>query len=541
MENNGTTGNAAGENGSTAQEVSSTTQSMEPTKRSLRVQTWQKILENKSGVGYNSIFNRIPNFVDADKAAQLLAGIDEFKKAQHIKVNIDRALHEAKLQVLLAGKNLYLPSTRDSKALFLKVDVQPDATEEQKKEILHVQDVQQHRIEINLENKIKLDMVVIGSVVVSRDGYRIGRGNGFVDLDIGLLIDIGAITPQTVIVTIVHDTQVVDNLPQNLFQKYDTPVDIIITPTEVIRVAKRLPRPSGLFWELLSERRLKIVPVLQPLKESLEKSGKVIVLKEEDTDIEQHVNNRNRRRGHGRFNRRNNNRLRATSQTDNEQQGGDKEGQPKRQNNRRKRFYPKRFMQMKRRQTKSEGDQSGVEGKSQERKEGGENKKQKPRKNRPNRDFCVKLSNITRDVRVKDLKTELRKRECNPVQINWKGAFGKCYLHFGNRNGQPSTEDDINRVLKALEELSLTVPVGDRSNQAGGDGNQESGADGDAAAAAAPQQTKTINLSVELMKFTDKKAAANNGGGDNAATNGNGAAGDGANVGRIESVDTTTV
>lgn len=167
-------------------------------------------------------------------------------------------------------------------------------------------------------------MVVIGSVVVSRDGYRIGRGNGFADLDIGLLTEIGCITPQTVIATLVHDHQVVDSLPQNLFQKYDTPVDLIVTPTEVIRVGKRLPRPSGLFWELLSERRLKIVPSLQELKENLEKSGKVITLKEEDTDIEQHQNNRLRRRGpqRRRFNRRNNNRHRATSQTDNEQQGG---------------------------------------------------------------------------------------------------------------------------------------------------------------------------------------------------------------------------
>lgn len=78
----------------------------------------------------------------------MLADTDEFKKAQNIKVNIDRALHGAKLQVLLANKTLYLPSTRDSKALFLKVDVAPDATEEQKKEILYVQDVAQHRTEI---------------------------------------------------------------------------------------------------------------------------------------------------------------------------------------------------------------------------------------------------------------------------------------------------------------------------------------------------------------------------------------------------------
>lgn len=68
--------------------------------------------------------------------------------AANIKIMIDRALHVAKFQALLANKNLYLPGTRDSKALYLKVDVPPNATDEQKKEILNVQDVQNHRTEI---------------------------------------------------------------------------------------------------------------------------------------------------------------------------------------------------------------------------------------------------------------------------------------------------------------------------------------------------------------------------------------------------------
>uniref|UniRef100_A0A0K8VYT0 Methenyltetrahydrofolate synthase domain-containing protein n=1 Tax=Bactrocera latifrons TaxID=174628 RepID=A0A0K8VYT0_BACLA len=312
----------AAENGSNATpEVSSTTNvPTEPNKRSLRVQTWKKIQDNKCGVGFNAIFNRIPGFVDSDKAAKLLSETEEFKKAENIKVNIDRALHSVKLETLLAGKNLYLPGTRDSKAIYLKVDVPADATDDQKKEILNVQDVQQHRTEITLENKVKLDMVVIGSVVVSRDGYRIGRGNGYADQDIGLLTEIGSITPDTVIATMVHDLQVVDSLPKELFQKYDTPVDLIVTPTEVIHVSKRLPRSPGIFWELLSERRLKIVPVLQVLKESQEKDGKVIVLKEVDTDIEQNPNARNRRRGPASRRNRRRNRRRALSQIDTEQQ-----------------------------------------------------------------------------------------------------------------------------------------------------------------------------------------------------------------------------
>lgn len=517
--------NAAGNGSSAIQEVSSTTNvPAEPTKRSLRVQTWKKIQDNKCGVGFNAIFNRIPGFVDSDKAAKLLSETEAFKKAQNIKVNIDRALHSVKLETLLAGKTLYLPATRDSKAIYLKVDVPADATDDQKKEILNVQDISQHRTEITLENKVKLDMVVIGSVVVSRDGYRIGRGNGFADQDIGLLNEIGSITPDTVIATIVHDLQVVDSLPKELFQKYDTPVDLIVTPTEVIHVSKRLERPAGIFWHLLSERRLKIVPVLQVFKENEEKAGKVIVLKAEDTDIEQNQKARNRRRGpfRRRFGRRN--QRRAISQTDTEQQGQDQQKRNPRRN--------RRFANRRRRPTKSEGDQSGVEGKSQERKAAGGDRRQQQqrvRKNRLARDFCIKLSNITRDVRVKDVKSELRKRECNPLYISWKGQFGKCYLHFGNRNGTPSTEDEINKVLQSLNDLSLTVTTG-----GGAGAGNDSGAEGDAAQ---PQQTKTVTVNVELLKFDEKKAE----GGSGAAANGDAAAGGDASSARIESVDTTTV
>ncbi|EDW54830.1 methenyltetrahydrofolate synthase domain-containing protein [Drosophila sechellia] len=534
----------AAENGAnTAQEVSSTTQPIEPTKRSLRVQTWKKIQEGKVGIGFNNIFNRIPSFVGADKAAALFANEEEFKKAQHIKVNIDRVLHEFKELALLAGKSVYLPSTRESSALCLKVDVPADATEEQKKEALRVQDIQKFRSEIGLDSGLKLDIVVIGSVVVSREGYRIGRGNGFADLDIGLLIELGAITPKTVIVTIVHDMQVVDSLPSNLFQKYDSPVDIIATPTEIIRVPKRLSFPNGVYWELLSERRLKILPVLQQLKEREEKAGKSISLKEEDTDVEQHQNNR-RRRGPVRRRLQRGNPGRTTSQTDNEQPQG--ETTQKRAPRRKGRFVNRR-----RRTTKSEGDQSGVEGgaKTDDRKLPAAGTDERRSKKNKNSDFCIKLTNLSRDIRVKDLKSELRKRECTPMSISWKGHFGKCFLHFGNRKGVPSTQDDMDKVLKSLNDLSLTITTGGETAPAAAAGEGDEKAE--SAETATPVQTKTILVNVELIQFGEKKSASSTGANAGAGEDGKADAKNGGeavtlaggDVGgaRIEAVDTTTV
>ncbi|CAD7084644.1 unnamed protein product [Hermetia illucens] len=448
---------AAPANGSpvVAAEATSTTQGEEVlTKRAIRVKTWRKIQEEKCAVPYTRIFNRIPDFIGTDKAAALLADTQEFKDAKNIKVNIDRAQDPVKMQAINCGKNLYLSSGRHSKAIYTKIDCAPDADEKQKSKVIKIQRLKEGRNDIDLENKVKLDMVVVGSVAVSRDGYRIGRGNGFVDLEIAIYLHLGIVTPETVIVTVVHDIQVSDTLPTALFQRFDVPVDIIVTPTEVIRVAKRLPRPTGLFWELLSERRLKIVPVLQIIKENEEKSGKTINLKGEDTDVETNARpQRPRRRAYKSRNIRNRTKMNSENQEN---------VTPR--SDRRRRFGGRP------RKPRSDGEQSS------------ENKEnnQPVRRKRNNRDFCIKVSNIAKCVRIKDLKAELRKRNCNPIYISWKGAFGRCYLHFAKRKDK-EREAEIEEVLKSLNDLSLTVQM------------------------TGEEQEKTIQLGVELLKIDEEK------------------------------------
>lgn len=115
-------------------------------------------------------------------------------------------------------------------------------------------------------------------------------------------------------------------------------------------------------------------------------------------------------------------------------------------------------------------------------------------------------------------------------------------MHFGNRNGAPSTQDDVDKVLKSLNDLSLTITTG------GGDSAPAAGAAEEPPVenVNAPVQTKTINVNVELLNFGAKKNAGGNtsaGEGGNTNVNGEGgnaAAGEGA-ASRIESVDTTTV
>ena len=75
--------------------------------------------------------------------------------------------------------------------------------------------------------KEKIDIVVVPAIAYDKRGYRLGYGKGFYDR---FLKDF-----QNLKIGLAYDFQVVDKLPNDTF---DIPVDIIITPKEVIYTGK---------------------------------------------------------------------------------------------------------------------------------------------------------------------------------------------------------------------------------------------------------------------------------------------------------------
>merc|ERR1719453_2947335 len=97
---------------------------------------------------------------------------------------------------------------------------------------------------IGLEDQLKVDMVVIGSVAVNpANGARIGKGEGFAELEYGMLRMMGAVDDDAPVVSCIHDCQLVDDIPTEKMLCHDVPVDIICTPTRTIRVPRVLPKP----------------------------------------------------------------------------------------------------------------------------------------------------------------------------------------------------------------------------------------------------------------------------------------------------------
>lgn len=51
-------------------------------------------------------------------------------------------------------------------------------------------------------------------------GYRIGKGEGYADMEYAMMVTMGAVNQDTVVVSTVHDCQVVD-IPEDLTDGHD--------------------------------------------------------------------------------------------------------------------------------------------------------------------------------------------------------------------------------------------------------------------------------------------------------------------------------
>ncbi|KAK3426186.1 hypothetical protein EUGRSUZ_F02694, partial [Eucalyptus grandis] len=124
---------------------------------------------------------------------------------------------------------------------------------------------------IRLDEKIKVDLIVIGSVAVDpKTGARLGKGEGFAELEYGMLRYMGAIDDSTPVVTSVHDCQLVDDIPVEKLLIHDVPVDVICTPTQVIFTNTSIPKPQGIYWDKLSPEKLGQIRILRELKRRIE-------------------------------------------------------------------------------------------------------------------------------------------------------------------------------------------------------------------------------------------------------------------------------
>jgi len=206
---------------------------------------------------------RIPNFEGAKEAADRLAEEEAWERAATIKANPDAPQLPVRRRALRAGKTVYMAAPRLAAAKpFLELD---PAEVEDVDAAPTVSSVEGHARSVRPADLPRVDLVVVGSVAVTPDGARIGKGEGYSDLEYALLAERGRVDGDTTVVTTVHDTQVIED--DVAVEIHDVPIDLIVTPTRTTATDTPYDRPSEVFEERLSPEQVAEIPILDREKQ----------------------------------------------------------------------------------------------------------------------------------------------------------------------------------------------------------------------------------------------------------------------------------
>jgi 5-formyltetrahydrofolate cyclo-ligase len=234
-------------------------------KAALRNEVWGAV-RRSGAMRFPGPDNRIPNFVGAEAAAELLRASDAWQAAQTVKANPDSPQLPVRQRALQDGKLLFMavPRLADDKAFFL---LDPERLDVKPRQAASIKGASTHGHPVGVDELEPVDLVVTGCVAVDETGARLGKGGGFSDLEYALASEAGLIGDRTVVVTTVHEVQVVDTdrIPM---LAHDFRLDLIVTPERVIRCHH--PRGGkgrpGVRWDELSDEKIASIPLLGRLR-----------------------------------------------------------------------------------------------------------------------------------------------------------------------------------------------------------------------------------------------------------------------------------
>uniref|UniRef100_A0A6J0UW08 Methenyltetrahydrofolate synthase domain-containing protein n=1 Tax=Pogona vitticeps TaxID=103695 RepID=A0A6J0UW08_9SAUR len=243
----------------------------------IRQKIWDYMEANNLADFPRPVHHRIPNFKGASCASARLPDLQEFCSARTVKANPDAPQKNARFLTLEARKTLLVPTPRLRTGLFNRIVPPPGATKEVLRKCATSQGVRDYSVPVGLDAKVQVDLVVVGSVAVSEKGWRIGKGEGYADMEYAMMVSMGAVREDTVVITAVHDCQVVD-IPEELLGDHDLTVDYILTPTRTIKTGCKRPKPQGILWHKISHETMAKIPILKKLHHKEKGEGKDVTL-----------------------------------------------------------------------------------------------------------------------------------------------------------------------------------------------------------------------------------------------------------------------
>lgn len=206
----------------------------------------------------------IPDFVDSVLATDRICALPAFAASQFAFITPDNSMVDLRRRMIEAGKPFVMSSFRIDRGFLLldPADVPPGAAPY----AAWLDGMEHFAKPITLEDIARLgrfDLMVTGASAVSTDGVRFGKGHGYFDLEWGMFSDLGVADENTLVVAAVHDVGVVEDKLHP--SETDILADLIATPTRLIDTHRRMRRPRGIKWDLLSTDQIAAMPPLAEL------------------------------------------------------------------------------------------------------------------------------------------------------------------------------------------------------------------------------------------------------------------------------------
>jgi 5-formyltetrahydrofolate cyclo-ligase len=231
-------------------------------KQALRERIWDALEESGEARFPYPPHGRIPNFAGAEKAAERLAALDAWQEADAVKSNPDAPQLPVRRAALDEGKTVYMavPRLRDERC-FLRLD---PAEIEDTDSAATIGGSSEHGVQVGPDEMEPIDLIVSGSVAVTCEGARVGKGEGYSDLEFAILREFGLVDDGTTTVSTVHGMQVVDEeIPADA---HDVPIEWLCTPEHCIEAGTGQRKPAGIEWASLPEEKIAEIPILQRLR-----------------------------------------------------------------------------------------------------------------------------------------------------------------------------------------------------------------------------------------------------------------------------------
>jgi 5-formyltetrahydrofolate cyclo-ligase len=225
----------------------------------LRERVSAKLLEVPAGrdrpialpdaIFHHELDHFITDFQGSREATERVLDLPEWRQASQVFITPDNSTAYLRELAIRQSKTMIMTTYGIRRgSLLVTREMVPAGQEEYASSLVGMEKFGRRLMTIeDLEAAGPLDLMVTGALAVSRvHGGRAGKGAGWVDAEWGIWGALNLTRPDTPVLGIVHDLQLVpEAFP---LDPWDCHLGIILTPAETLRVRVET-QPHGILWD----------------------------------------------------------------------------------------------------------------------------------------------------------------------------------------------------------------------------------------------------------------------------------------------------